>query len=91
MIETTYEYIHFVKVDQKTKTSVWECRNNKSYATLGVVKWYPAWRAYCFFSGPAIYNKGCLEHIISFIDDLNEERRRLGAEGNESHPRNGER
>lgn len=65
---TTYEYIHFVKVEQREKTAVWSCRNNKSGDELGIVKWHGPWRAYCFFpSGPAVYSAGCLIDLAEFM------------------------
>ncbi|MCK4245312.1 MAG: hypothetical protein KAX20_06780 [Candidatus Omnitrophica bacterium] len=45
--------------------------NNKSQGELGVVKWYPAWRQYCYFpTTQAVYSKGCLDDIGDFIRQL---------------------
>ena len=69
------EYIHFVKKADKPKTSVWSCRNNRSGDELGEIKWYPAWRQYCYFPAcPAVYSVDCLEEINNFIQRLQEER-----------------
>ena len=63
-----YMYIHFVLVDRKPKTFVWECRNNKSELPLGCVKWFPSWRQYCFEPvANSIFSGGCLEDIQSFL------------------------
>lgn len=71
-----YEYIKFVKVEEKPKTSVWSCQNKGDDYELGVVKWYGSWRQYCFFpSGPSVLNKGCLEDIIHFMEAENGKRR----------------
>ena len=67
-----YKYIHFIKVAEKPKTSVWSCRNNSSGDELGEVKWYPAWRQYCYFpTVQAVYSDGCLKDISSFIQSMN--------------------
>ena len=69
-----YEYIHFVKQEDKPKTSVWSCRNNNSRDQLGIVKWHSAWRKYCYFSTcRAVYSTGCLSNIIEFVDLKNKE------------------
>lgn len=63
-----YEYIHFVEVERKPKTSVFELRNSRSGDRLGVVKWYPAWRQYCYFPDRTqILSAGCLADIQDFI------------------------
>jgi hypothetical protein len=70
-MKTQYRYIHFVKVADKPKTSVWSCRNNSNDDELGEVRWYPAWRQYCFFpTQPAVYSVGCLVDINDFITHL---------------------
>jgi len=65
---TEYKYIHFQFIEKNPKTEVWYCRNKKSDALLGVVRWYGSWRQYCFFpvSG-TVYSSGCLEDIADFI------------------------
>lgn len=63
-----YEYVHFVKVDDKPKTSVWRCQNIKGEDELGIVKWYAPWRQYCYFpTVQAVYSAGCLADIKDFI------------------------
>ena len=55
-----YEYIHFVEIEQKPRTKVYSCRNNKSKEELGLVKWFPSWRQYCFYPiANIILSKGC--------------------------------
>lgn len=66
-----YEYIHFVVIEEKPKTTVWSCRNNNSGGELGRVKWFGPWRQYCFFpvgNATTVFNRGCLEDIIHFIN-----------------------
>ena len=73
---SNYKYIHFEKVKDKDKTSVWSCRNNKSNIELGIIKWHPAWRQYCYFPTiEAVYSKGCFKDIIDFIQKQMDARR----------------
>ena len=77
---TKYKYIHFEQIpvpDQKKKTTIWRCLNNKSLGDLGLIKWYGPWRQYCFLpANGTIFNKGCLEDINDFITQLMEERKK---------------
>lgn len=69
--QTEYKFIHFIKIEDKPKTSVWSCLNNRSNEELGIVKWYPSWRQYCYFSTvEAVYSVGCLKNIDHFINQL---------------------
>lgn len=73
---THFKYIRFEIIEKKAKTGVWSCENNKHGYRLGVVKWYPGWRQYCYFSNPdVIYSKGCIDDIANFIQQLTEDRR----------------
>lgn len=79
-MQTNFEYISFKEVaypsNTKRKTSHWICRANRSGIKLGEVRWYPAWRQYCFFVAPnSVFSLGCLTDIQKFIAELTEERR----------------
>ena len=79
-MKTRYEYVHFIKVADKPKTSVWTCRNNRTGGELGRVRWYGPWRAYCYFPvAQAVYSQGCLADIAAFLGELAEERKRRRA------------
>lgn len=72
-MKTQYQYLHFVQVRQLPKTAVWSCRTNRSNDELGEIKWYPAWRQYCYFpTVQAVYSDGCLSDIADFIKQLAE-------------------
>ncbi len=74
-VKTRYEYLHFEKVADKPKTSVWSCRTNRNNDELGTIKWYGPWRQYCYFpTVQAVYNTGCLNDINDFISQLKNER-----------------
>jgi hypothetical protein len=65
------KYMEFCKDDSYTgKTEVWVIRNSNSGGRLGTIKWYGAWRQYCFFpEADCVFNNGCLKDIIEFIND----------------------
>jgi len=70
-MKTQYQYIHFVLIEEKPKTKVWQCNNNRSGEELGVLKWYSGWRQYCYFpTVQAVYSKGCLDDIADFIKQI---------------------
>ena len=74
MIET--EYLHIRQVPFKGKTTRWEVRNKHNGALLGLVKWYPPWRQYCFYpNADAVFSHGCLENTTAHIKRLMGERR----------------
>jgi hypothetical protein len=78
-MKTEYEFIHFVKIADKTRTSVWSCQNNKTDDELGKIEWYPGWRQYCYFpTVQAVYSIGCLVNIAEFISQLMKERAENG-------------
>lgn len=70
-IKSIYEYLHFVKTEDKPKTSVWSCRT-RTDVELGEVKWFTSWRQYCYFPlTQAVYSNGCLKDIADFLEQLN--------------------
>jgi hypothetical protein len=79
MTKTEYEYLSFdLKPEQPKKTTAWYCRNKQSRDILAEVKWYPAWRQYCFFPlCLSVYNDACLADISHFLKQLDEERKLL--------------
>ena len=71
-MQTRYRHIYFVVAEEKPKTKVWSCRNNKTGFELGRVHWYGPWRRYCVhFCDDAEFDSGCLGDIIDFMDQLN--------------------
>lgn len=65
------KYIHFVKIEDKPKTAVFSCRNTSGDYEIGVVKWNPGWRQYCFFpSSDTVFSTGCMEDICKFISTI---------------------
>ena len=77
-MKTRYKYIHFTKITDKPKTSEWACRNNKSGAVLGHVRWQIGWRQYIYEPiTEAIYSAGCLLDIADFIKTLKAEKEKI--------------
>jgi len=73
-LKIKYKYINFIEIEQKPKTKVYSCRNNKSEEELGIVKWFPSWRQYCFYPTiEIILSKGCLKDIQDFIETIGKE------------------
>ncbi len=69
-------YIAFYIKEHKEKTLVWGCYSTMGGTELAEIKWYPAWRKYCFFPvANTIFDKDCLEDILRFIDQANAEHR----------------
>ena len=78
-MKTEYKYIRFMCLGDTGKTTHWSIHNNRSQGFLGEIKWYSAWRAYCFYPiSDTIFNNGCLADIIDFIGQLNDERKSKG-------------
>ena len=70
-MKTQYQYIHFEKWTSEPGNLTWKCYNTRSNDELGEVRWYPAWRQYCYFpSCPANYSAECLNNIANFIEQL---------------------
>jgi len=70
------EYLDFVRLDTPgRKTPIVEIRSKSSRALLGQIKWYGAWRQFCFWPEPkTIFNVGCMNDIEAHIAELRAER-----------------
>ena len=72
------EYMEFFKAGHTGKTEIYDVLSKSSGGVLGHIKWYPAWRQYCFFPSPqCVFNNGCMSDIIGFIKGLMDERKRV--------------
>ena len=74
-----YKYIKFIQQPAKMITFRYACVNINSGTSLGMVKWYPHWRAYCFFpkEEELVFSAGCLSDIQDFINQLKTERNQI--------------
>lgn len=69
------KYIKIELIEQKKKTGVYSVMQSDRLFILGFIKWFPAWRKYCFFpEEDIIFDVMCLKTIIAFIENLMEER-----------------
>jgi hypothetical protein len=57
-------------VQRTKKTDVWNVVPLAApSASLGIIKWYGAWRRYCFFPAPStIFEETCLRDIATFCE-----------------------
>jgi hypothetical protein len=73
------EWLEFWLIEEKTKTKVYAVRSKCSDCKLGEIKWYPAWRHYCYFTmdgvKETVYSDRCLLSISQFITKLNEKKK----------------
>ena len=42
------KYLEFKILEEKPKTKVIEISSKTHPVTLGIIKWFPGWRQYCF-------------------------------------------
>ena len=69
------KWLRFFIVDRKPKTVVCEVWNTREQY-LGMIRWYPSWRKYVFYSQPdLIFDVGCLIDISDVLTALEAERK----------------
>jgi hypothetical protein len=74
------KYLEFFRAGFTGKTEVYDVLSKSSGFILGHIKWYPAWRQYCFFPSPnCVFNVGCMKDINDLIGELMAERKRVRA------------
>ncbi len=70
-----YKHIKMYKIEDKPKTSVFAVES-KHEDQLGIIKWFPQWRQYCFFpEDDCVFSKGCMNDINDFVGQLMELRK----------------
>jgi len=73
-MKTKYKFIHFEEIPylQTGKTKHYDCLNNRTNDSLGIVEWERGWRQYIFnpSSTSVIFSVGCMLDIIDFIKQL---------------------
>lgn len=70
------KWLIFALQERKPKTLVYAIISKCSMTILGHVKWFPAWRHYCFFPVTVVetvHSDRCLLAISQFITKLNDE------------------
>jgi hypothetical protein len=62
------KWIRFEPIPFEGKTCKWEIFQKEGIVRLGEVKWWNAWRRYCFFPEPyTLYEQDCLWDIADFV------------------------
>lgn len=73
--KTKYQFIRFEELSylQNGKIKYYNCLNNKSNNSLGLIEWEQKWRQYIFSSSGSdiIFSVGCLLDIVDFLKQLN--------------------
>lgn len=72
-IEYQDDYIRILKeILLKRKTPIYHIESMLSKDEIGQIKWYGAWRKFCFYpNGDTIWDNKCLEQIIAFLNQVN--------------------
>lgn len=66
-VEIEFEYFYFCEKENKGKTKIYDCVSRHG-DKLGTIKWYSAWRQYCFFpEDKCVFSGGCLIDIDKFL------------------------
>lgn len=56
------------------KTAIWFVVSQLEQKILGQIRWYGAWRKYCFFVYPnTVYEQICLRDIADFCENRTKE------------------
>ncbi len=74
-MKTKYNHIHFKEFDE-----YWECRNNKTNKSLGIIYTHKHWSQYVYAPQTiTVYSTGCLadiQHFMQQLERLNENKNR---------------
>ena len=84
IVDTKSKWLAFLILEHKPKTVVIEVGNKIEGCTIGIIKWYPAWRCYAFEPYNAtIYEKICLRDIANILEQLTVNQRNKKNEENQ--------
>lgn len=80
MKETTTKYLKFTPIKDTGKTQVFDVKSASNDSVLGRIGWYAPWRKYTFvpITFFVIFDKVCLQDIVSFLGSLMAERKTNG-------------
>lgn len=76
--ETEYLAFQILQLSESGKTAIYNVLNRRSRGVLGEIRWYPAWRQYCFIPNNGyelVFSDGCLDDLSAFIKDMEAARR----------------
>jgi hypothetical protein len=64
------------------KTPIYDIREKNTCGRLGWLKWYPAWRGFCFFpTVNTVFDAGCLQQIREWIAELDKRHKQRKLQG----------
>lgn len=62
----------------KRKTPIYHIISKHSNTEIGQVKWYGAWRKFCFFPEKGtIWDNKCIKDLLDFICNVNEKKKEV--------------
>lgn len=67
------DYIQIIGENLKgRKTPIYHIISRLSKDEIGQIKWYGAWRKYCFFpNGDTVWDKKCLDSVCDWLLEVN--------------------
>lgn len=71
------EFLYILKTElPKRKTPIYNLFSKYNPGVkLGEIKWFGAWRKYCFYpESDTIFDNKCLNYIIEFLDFVNKKK-----------------
>lgn len=75
MLESEFIYVEKVELP-KRKTPIYKLFSMSNHdIKLGEIKWFGAWRQYCFYpEGNTIFDRKCLTYINNFLEEVNKKK-----------------
>ena len=67
------EYFFIIKEDNPNrKTPIYHINENNTRDEIGEIKWYSAWRKYCFFPEyKTVWDNKCILQVMNFMNEIN--------------------
>lgn len=71
-LKTRYKFVHFMQTGaQYSGRPMWYCLNNRTFAELAFLAWYPTWKQWVMqANSDAVFSADCLADIQHFIGQL---------------------
>lgn len=75
MLESEFIYVEKIELP-KRKTPIYKLFSMSNQdIKLGEIKWFGAWRQYCFYpEGNTIFDRKCLTYINNFLEEVNKKK-----------------
>lgn len=70
--QSEFIYIEKIVIPNRKTAIYWIHSKKDANIILGEIKWFGAWRKYCFFPGEnTIFDNKCLNFILEFLEEVN--------------------